>query len=584
MKLLSIFQSSLKAKLMVLAFLFITVPLIVLGTISYHKSSTSLDELGATNLKNGVALTIELMENLNQEVERGTITLEEAKERVRASVIGERKGDGTRAIHSDLDFGDTGYIFILDQEGNQVGHPYTEGSNVWDVEDANGVKFAQDIIEVGNNGGGFFYYDWPLPNQENRSEPKVTYSKTYENWGWVVNGSTYMLDFNQPADEIMHTNLITMGVTLLVGIVIIWIVSNRITIPVKMVTERMNRLANRDLKQEALRVKTKDETGILATATNRMQDELKGILHQLDGASDLVRNRSLELNQAATEVKEGTEQVASTMEELASASEVQANNVSGIANMMERYVMHVQEVHQEGEQIQANSNGILSLATEGKGFMDTSEEQMLKINHVTKGTLQKLGAFEEQTKEISKLITVIKDIADQTNLLALNAQIEAARAGDHGKGFAVVANEVRKLAEQVNFSVTEISTIVEKTQSEFDIVKTSLESGHTEIEKGSAQIKETSNIFNEINESVKGMSEKLHGISDKLHDMYSSSQEMSGSIQEIASASEESAAGVEETSASAQQINSSMEEVAGSAGKLFDLSEELKGVVRRFNI
>lgn len=585
MKLKSFFQlRTIKSKLILISILLLTIPLITLGFFSYQKSAMNLDELGKQNLKNSVKMTVEMIDQLNKQVESGKISLDDAQEQVKNAILGERKQDGTRPVNKEIDLGKYGFIFILDEQGNQLAHPFMEGKNVWESEDPNGVKSTQELIKKANAGGGFTYFEWPLPDNQDKIEPKVTYSEKDPNWGWVINAGAYLQDFNAPAKAILIMISIVTGVALMVGIIIIWLFANRISRPIQQVTIRMEMLANGDLSAEQIQIKSRDETAKLAGAMNIMQSEIHQLIERIQNASELMASHSEELNQSADEVKLGSEQVAITMQEMAVGAEKQADGSSELSEMMASFTTRVQEANSRGEQIIKSTNQVIQLTEKGNQLMHSSTKQMEKVDSIVQDAVQKVKNLNVQSQQISKLVVVIKDIADQTNLLALNAAIEAARAGEQGKGFAVVADEVRRLAEQVRESVKDITQIVINIQNEFHTVTDSLQGGYQEVEQGTKLIESTGVTFNNISDSIMGVVDSITKVSENLNLMTQDSQQMNGSIQEIAAIAEESAAGIEQTSAASAETSTSMEEVAANSAQLAKLAEELNERIRKFKI
>lgn len=576
--------NSIRTKLIIISILLLTVPLLVLGFISYKKSENSLNNLGQDKLRNSVEMTIEMIEALNEEVEKGTISLDEAQEKVKVAILGEKDLEGNRPINENIDLGENGYMIIYAQDGTIVAHPTLEGKNAWDDEDQNGVKFVQELIEKANNGGGFTYYEWPMLDNENQIEPKVIYSKTDPNWDWVISASTYLFDFNAPSNEIFTVILIVLISSIVVGIIIIWIYSNRISKPISAVAEQMISLADGDLTQGDIKILSKDETGQLARAMNEMQYKLKQMIINISEASRTISSRSEELSQSANEVMEATNQVASTMQELATASESQANSASEISARMNNFTKQVSEANALGKASEETTHTVLEMTERGSELMVSSLKQMQTIDQTMTEAVKMVEGLDEHTSRISELVAIIQDIAEQTNLLALNAAIEAARAGEHGQGFAVVAEEVRKLAEQSAESVTNITKIVEDVQKESNRVVDSLKESYKEVERGSAQINETEKTFHEIQQSVEQMAKNIQQISERLEAVFSDNESINEAIQNIAAVSEEAAAGVEQVTASSEETSSSMEEVAKSSGELAKLADDIQRLVERFKV
>ncbi|WP_409254373.1 methyl-accepting chemotaxis protein [Bacillus sp. SCS-153A] len=317
---------------------------------------------------------------------------------------------------------------------------------------------------------------------------------------------------------------------------------------------------------------------------NGMLINLREMIGKINIMSTSVSSQSEEMTQSSNEVKSVSEQVASTMQELASGTERQATTSAQVAETMDRFIERLQQANEQGSSVSQTAEEVLTMTHEGNELMGQSIQKMNMIDGIVKEAVTKVKGLDQQSQEISSLVSVIREVAEQTNLLALNAAIEAARAGEHGKGFAVVADEVRKLAEQVSQSVVNITEIVNKVQTESDSVANSLEKGYVQVEDGTKQIELTGKTFNKMNGLITAVVQQVNSITQSLQEISENGGEMNHSISYIASVSEESAAGIEQTSASSQQTSAAMEEISQNATELSKLAEDLNELISQFKV
>ncbi|SOC21533.1 methyl-accepting chemotaxis protein (MCP) signalling protein, partial [Rhodobacter sp. JA431] len=159
---------------------------------------------------------------------------------------------------------------------------------------------------------------------------------------------------------------------------------------------------------------------------------------------------------------------------------------------------------------------------------------------VVRQTAEAMNDIAKSSDQISRITSVIDDIAFQTNLLALNAGVEAARAGESGRGFAVVASEVRALAQRSSEAAKEIAELIETSVRQ-------VQSGVQLAAKSDAALGEIDTLVSELD----GL---LGGIASAASEQSTGISEVTSAVNQLDQVTQHNAAMFEENSAATQGL------------------------------
>src|SRR5690625_2683072 len=154
-------------------------------------------------------------------------------------------------------------------------------------------------------------------------------------------------------------------ISIATGLIIMVLISRRISSHLNKVVTTAVDMSKGDLSIKPIEYEGKDEIGKLSHAINTLQLNMRDIIQKVAGASEDVSIRSDQLKLASFEVKEGSEQMVMTMDELATGSETQANQATKLSEQMGEFVNSIQLSQQQGQEIAQSSNSIIHMTEEG---------------------------------------------------------------------------------------------------------------------------------------------------------------------------------------------------------------------------
>ena len=254
--------------------------------------------------------------------------------------------------------------------------------------------------------------------------------------------------------------------------------------------------------------------GDLSSYATVSEDFTGAIADSINFAIDQLRDLVSRINETSQEVASYTQNTQLITNQLAEASEHQAQEIAGASTAINEIAQSIEHVSANATESADVAQRSVQIASNGAEVVNRSIEGMDTIREQIQETSKRIKRLGESSQEIGNIVSLINDIADQTNILALNAAIQASMAGEAGRGFAVVADEVQRLAERSASATKQIETLVKTIQTDTNEAVISMEQTTSEVVRGAHLAKDAGVALDEIQSVSSSLAKLIENISD----------------------------------------------------------------------
>lgn len=363
----------------------------------------------------------------------------------------------------------------------------------------------------------------------------------------AMDSSAYVSALNNARWTALLVGLLALGL----GLALAMYTAKHLVDRIKAVVAGVNRVAQGDLTAD-VSVSGNDEIGELAQATRDMRQKL----HDL----------AAEVGSHAAAVHAAAREIAGAVESQAATSTEMSSSVAEITSTMEELSASSTQIAEHSRSVVDIANQTLDGSRKGSEAMQSVLGRMHDIHSDNQISLQEIVQLGAKSKQISKVMEIINAVADQTKLIAFNAALEASSAGEAGKRFSVVAGEIRRLADSVTDSTSEIEAKINEIQDSISRLVVTSEKGAHGIAAGTTASTLTAERLNEIVAAASQTSTAAQQISLSTQQQKTASNQVVVALREIVTASSHTAQSITRISQISREMSGLSAELSNAAG------------------